>query len=107
MAGPIAIDRNDEGDIIRTVRFYTARLSKRVRTADCETLYTIYLSVCTQSTVRTLFERQGLCNPGFFHKNFLSRVQLQKNYKLVNRKTTIIEYKAVAKRKYTIFLENI
>ena len=29
---------------------------KRVCAADCDTIYTIYLSHCTQSALRTLFE---------------------------------------------------
>ena len=27
-----------------------------IRTADCDTIFTIYLSLCTQSAVRTLFD---------------------------------------------------
>ena len=38
----------------------TARLWKSVRTADCNTIYNIYLSYCTQSAWRTFFDRQAV-----------------------------------------------
>ena len=75
MAGPIAIDRNDEGDIIRTVRFYTARLSKRVRTADCETLYTIYLSISLYTIdCANSFRETGAVQPWLFSQIFFEAV---------------------------------
>ena len=40
--------------------YNTARLAKSVRTAISDTKYTIYLSLCTQSTLWTLFERRDV-----------------------------------------------
>ena len=39
---------------------FTVRPSQSVRTADCDTIYIIYIFLCTQSGVRTLFERRAV-----------------------------------------------
>ena len=41
--------------------YYTFRISKSVRTDDCETTYTISLSLCTQSALWKLFKRWASC----------------------------------------------
>ena len=51
--------QENEARFVTSMYSDTARFSKSFRTADCDTIHTIYLFLCTQSAVRTLLRETG------------------------------------------------